>query len=192
MVKVWFKDANDKTHYIDEDLWMKNLENIAEENEKLKLTEADEDLDKVKKKLKKDQKPQADISLSPKVITQILFNYRIREDLSHNVIGESGNKTIVITPENHKHIGTVFWNKVVKALDYNFFSQRKAGTALKFYLEVDFQLGTQPQTFRIYFTPDDGKFEITGHSYNQNISTSGTLKDLDIRLGKAFELAYNL
>jgi len=147
-------------------------------------------------KILQEQEDKKDISDSPKIKAEVTFDYRIREDFTHNVIGEFGSKTILVTPQNYKKIGTLFWKTVIESLDINFYIDKKGDTNLKFYLEADFALKTTggSYTFRIYFDVDkaEKKFVIKGWSFNNIVSTSSSLKELDVRLGKLFETAFNL
>ena len=135
------------------------------------------------------------MSATQKIRPQITFNYRIREDFSQSVVGASGQKVMILSSENYKNIATIFWETVVQTLDINYFLIRKSNTNLKFFLEADFTLNNQGYTFRIYFDVRRGEkkgFHITGHSFNQNISTSHSLKQLDLRIAKLIESVYNI
>lgn len=143
-----------------------------------------------------DEEEKEDISETPKVQAEITFEYRVREDFSHNVIGEEGSKTILITEKNYYKIATFFWENVVEALDFDFFATKKGDTSLKFYLEVDFSLKPTGgnYTFRIYFDVDkeEGEFKVRGWSFGNVISASHSLRELNLRLRKLFETFFNL
>jgi len=122
------------------------------------------------------------------------IKFRIRDDFSQNVVGDQGDKKILLTKSNKDDFASLVFNNIMRGVDINVLKKIKNNLkSVKFFVEIDMSVNGKNASFKVYFDiKQDERYVIQGFSFEQTVSTSMSLHNLDVRLSKIFEGFFNI
>lgn len=122
------------------------------------------------------------------------IKFRIRDDFSQNVVGDQGDKKILLTKSNKDDFASLVFNNIMRGVDINVLKKIKNDLkSVKFFVEIDMSVNGKNASFKVYFDiKQDERYVIQGFSFEQTVSTSMSLHNLDVRLSKIFEGFFNI